>query len=65
MGDESGVSGRRQSEEKIPATLNTKRRGEFAELAFVYKASSLGFGVAKPYGDSFRYDFILDSEERL
>jgi hypothetical protein len=40
---------------------NTKRRGELAELAFQYKAASLGFGVAKPYGDSERYDFILDS----
>ena len=31
----------------------------------MYKAASLGFGVAKPYGDSCRYDFILDSGERL
>jgi PD-(D/E)XK endonuclease len=40
--------------------LTTKRRGELAELAFTLKAASLGFGVAKPYGDSERYDFILD-----
>jgi hypothetical protein len=40
---------------------STKRRGELSELAFVYKAASLGFGVAKPYGDSERYDFVLDS----
>ena len=38
----------------------TKRRGELAELAFLYKAATQGFGVAKPYGDSERYDFILD-----
>ena len=44
---------------------HSKRRGELAELAFTYKAVSLGFGVAKPYGDSERYDFILDSGERL
>jgi hypothetical protein len=36
-----------------------------AELAFVYKAASLGFAVAKPYGDSERYDFILDNGTRL
>jgi hypothetical protein len=42
-----------------------KRRGEVAELAFMLKAASLGFGVAKPWGDSDRYDFILDSGERL
>ena len=40
--------------------LITKRRGELAELAFTLKATSLGFAVSKPYGDSERYDFILD-----
>ena len=38
-----------------------KRRGEVAGAAFLAKASSLGFAVAKPWGDSERYDFILDS----
>jgi hypothetical protein len=42
-----------------------KAYGELAELAFVHKAASLGFGVAKPYGDSERYDFVLDSGERF
>jgi len=40
---------------------NTKRRGELAELVFLLIATRLGFGVSKPYGDSERYDFILDS----
>ncbi|MGH9494656.1 MAG: group I intron-associated PD-(D/E)XK endonuclease, partial [Candidatus Sulfotelmatobacter sp.] len=40
--------------------LNTKRRGELAELAFTLKAASLGLGVSKPYGDSERYDVIVD-----
>ena len=40
---------------------SSKRRGEVVELAFLYKAVSLGFGVAKPYGDSECYDFIVDS----
>jgi hypothetical protein len=44
---------------------STKRRGELSELAFVYKAASIGFAVAKPYGDSERYDFILDAASRL
>jgi len=43
----------------------TKRRGELAELAFTFKAARMGFGVAKPYGDSERYDFILDAGQRL
>ena len=38
----------------------TKRRGEIAEAAFLSKASSMGFGVAKPWGDSDRYDLIVD-----
>ena len=42
-----------------------KQRGELAEMAFTYKAAGLGFGVAKPYGDSESYDFILDSGVRL
>jgi PD-(D/E)XK nuclease superfamily protein len=62
------VSRRRRVGPRGKTTLpssNPKLRGELAELSFMYKAASLGFGVAKPYGDSFRYDFILDSGERL
>jgi len=42
-----------------------KRRGEVAESAFLHKAVQLGFGVAQPWGESDRYDFILDSGTRL
>jgi hypothetical protein len=49
----------------VRGPLWSKRRGEVSELAFFYKAASLGFGVAKPWGDSERYDFILDSGQRL
>ncbi len=41
--------------------LTTKRRGELAELAFTLKAASLGFGVSRPFGDSERYDAIIDA----
>jgi PD-(D/E)XK endonuclease len=53
--------------QKISAVgLSTrKRRGEAAEAAFLAKASTLGFAVAKPWGDSEPYDFILDSGRRL
>jgi len=37
-----------------------KRKGGSAELVFVFKAISLGFGVATPWGDNERYDFILN-----
>jgi len=47
------------------AQQGTKKKGEAAELAFMLKEVSLGFGVAKPWGDSERYDFILDTGTRL
>jgi hypothetical protein len=43
--------------------LTTKRLGELAELAFSFKAYNFGFGVSKPYGDSERYDTIIDARE--
>jgi hypothetical protein len=49
----------------IRGNRTRKQSGELAEIAFLHKAADLGFGVAKPYGDSERYDFILDSGERL
>src|SRR5213596_2616467 len=63
MGDESGDStgpSREEPSRKIKR-VNTKRKGELSEAAFLLKAAGLGFGVAKPWGDSERYDFILDS----
>ena len=47
------------------AQQGTKKKGEAAELAFMLQAVSLGFGVAKPWGDSEHYDFILDTGTRL
>jgi PD-(D/E)XK endonuclease len=38
----------------------TKRCGETTQLAFALKAARLRFGVSHPYGDSERYDVILD-----
>jgi hypothetical protein len=32
-------------------------------LAFTLKAASHGFGAAKPFGDSERYDVIVDSRQ--
>jgi hypothetical protein len=33
--------------------------GEIAEAAFLLKAAGLGLGIAKPWGDSERFDFIV------
>jgi len=48
-----------------PIHRNPKRTGELSEAAFLLKARTLGFDVAKPWGDSERYDFILDTGPRL
>ncbi len=42
-----------------------KAHGEAAEAAFLAKASALGFAVAKPWGESERYDFVVDSGRAL
>ena len=43
----------------------TKRKGEIAELIFVIKASSMGFAVSKPYGDSEAYDLVIEENGKL
>ncbi len=44
-----------------PNRPNTKRTGERSEAAFLYQASQRSFAISKPWGDSERYDFILDN----
>jgi len=52
--------------EEIEASHNTSKwAGEQAEAAFFNKAISLGLNVAQPWGESERYDFIVDSGSRL
>ena len=54
-----------ESDERIFAGLSSKERGELAEMMFMVKAARKGFATAKPYGDSRRYDFVLDVGNRL
>jgi hypothetical protein len=42
-----------------------KRRGEMAELAFMHKAMLKGFRVAKPWGDSDRFDLVIAFDHLL
>lgn len=46
-------------------TLPPKRKGELAELRFWTEATRRGMTVSKPYGDSARYDFIVDCGGKL
>jgi hypothetical protein len=45
--------------------FETLERGDLGEVAFVHKAMTLRFTVAKPYGHNHRYDFILESGKNL
>jgi len=56
---------RKSASRKNPRRKNTKITGERSEAAFLNRAASLGFGVAKPWGDSRRYDFIVDNGRGL
>ena len=49
---------------KFPKRRTAKRKGEAAEAAFLSKAADLGFDVAKPWGDSAQFDFILHTGSR-
>jgi len=40
---------------------NPKRTGEHSEIAFLYRSDQRQFAISKPFGDSERYDFILDN----
>ena len=67
MGNRSGATRHNAIEPcaQAPQGHLTKRTGELAELAIAYKAATLGFGVAKPFGDSRPYDFLLQHGTRL
>jgi hypothetical protein len=40
---------------------NCKRRGEWAELQFMARAAEEGLRLAKPWGDSSRYDVVVET----
>jgi hypothetical protein len=50
---------------RIERGLPPKRMGELSELDFLRKAMGMGMIVSKPWGDSYRYDFICDVSEKL
>ncbi len=41
---------------------NNNKRGEWAELRFMTKASEYGFNLAKPWGTFLPYDLVIDLE---
>jgi PD-(D/E)XK endonuclease len=51
-----------ENETVDPASLSNRLRGNLAELAFMRKATGLGYAVAKPWGEGERYDVIVRVE---
>jgi hypothetical protein len=49
--------------EERPGKLTPKQLGEIAEAEFIAKAVGMGFVVAKPWGDSEPYDFIVNPKK--
>jgi hypothetical protein len=44
---------------------NCKRRGEWAELQFMAKAAKFGLRISKPWGESARYDMVIETGGRF
>jgi hypothetical protein len=61
----AGLIGLAEEGEPQIRRLTPKRIGEVSEVALALKARTMGFMVAKPWGDSELYDFILGWEDRL
>jgi hypothetical protein len=57
--------GPRKKSLRTGGKLPPKRMGELSELDFLRKAMGMGMIVSKPWGDSYRYDFICDAGGRL
>src|SRR5437588_5955297 len=59
--DDNVVRPSLRTEGKLPPKL----MGELSELDFLRKAMGMGMIVSKPWGDSYRYDFVCDTNGRL
>jgi len=45
--------------ERKPKITDMKRRGEWAEMVFMTRATELGLPANKPWGESRSYDFVV------
>jgi hypothetical protein len=55
---------KRRSKPRSRIASNPKRTGEHSEIAFLYRSDQRQFAISKPFGDSEKYDFILDNRPR-
>jgi PD-(D/E)XK endonuclease len=61
----AGLTGLAENDERPIRRMTSKRIGEVSEVALALKARTMGFMVAKPWGDSELYDFVLGWKDRL
>jgi len=59
--EETSIRPSLRTEGKLPPKL----MGELSELDFLRKAMGMGMIVSKPWGDSYRYDFVCDTNGKL
>jgi hypothetical protein len=46
-------------EKRKPKIADKKKRGEWAEMIFMLRATERGFPVSRPWGESRSYDFVV------
>ncbi len=61
----AGLTGVAEDDARPARRMTSKRTGEVSELALALKARTMGFMVAKPWGDSELYDLLLGWGRRL
>jgi hypothetical protein len=54
-----------KKQEQARTSRGPQKKGELAEIAFIYKAESMGLDVSKPYGNSNIYDLVVRSGQRF
>jgi hypothetical protein len=52
-------------EKRQPKITDKKRRGEWAEMIFMARATEMGIQVSKPWGESRSYDFVVGCPGRF
>src|SRR2546430_7314133 len=68
MSDDSRVSAQPHESRDtttLKGSFDNRRCGELAELAFILKATSMGFTPSRPYGERRPYDFLLECGKHL
>jgi hypothetical protein len=61
LGEPSSELQRDPEKKRLPP----KMMGELGELDFLRKAMGMGMIVSKPWGDSYRYDFVCDTGGKM